>query len=188
MTSRASVINHAFGTRPGCTERAAGGDFSYTSVLRERQTVLASWPQEPTSRIHLYYGSDRPCKLPPGGDFSYTFVFREPQSLQAGRGRRLLVYIRITGATVPATWPREATSRIHLYYGSDSPCKLAAKGDYSYTFVLWERQSLQAGRGRRLLVYICIRGATLPASWIALGAGRPGSSRNDRALPLITYS
>ena len=32
----------------------------------------------------------------------------------------------MTGASTPASWPREATSRTHLYYVSDKPCKLVA--------------------------------------------------------------
>ena len=45
--------------------------------------------------------------------------------------RGLHVFICITGATSPASWPWEATPRLHLYDGSDKPCKLAAGGDFS---------------------------------------------------------
>ena len=46
------------------------------------------------------------------------------------------MFLCVTGAAIPASWPPEATSRIHLPYGSDNPCKLAAGGDISYTSVL----------------------------------------------------
>ena len=89
---------------------------------------------------------------------SYTVVRRERQPLQAGHGRRLPEYNCTTAETNlqagrgrrllycrsddPASWPREATSRTQLYNGSDNPCKLAAGGDFSYTFVLRERRRI----------------------------------------------
>ena len=100
---------------------------------------------------------------------------RERLALQAGRRRRLHVYICIPGATTPASWPREATSRTHLYCRSDSacklvadvsdnPCKLAAGGELSYTITArptapasWPREATS-----RIHLYY---GSDDPASW-----------------------
>ena len=98
-------------------ELAAGGDFSYTFALQERWELAAGGD----SRIRLYYRSDGPRELAVGGDFSYTFVLPERRSRGAGFGRRLLVEVCTTGATVLGRWLREATSRMHLYYGSNGP-------------------------------------------------------------------
>ena len=87
---------------------AAGGKFSYAFVPRGRQYLqnfkrcwgLTRAP-EATSCISLLYRSDGAWKLATGGDFSYTFAPQERQSLEAGRRRRLLVYICMEAAPFP---------------------------------------------------------------------------------------
>ena len=89
--------------------------------------VVQNGQREATSRIHLYYGSDRQSLQVGPLRRLLVYVCAMGEALQAGPGRRVLVYICITGATVPASWAWEATSRIHLI-----------------TFVLRGRQSVLA--------------------------------------------